>query len=193
MKLFAVTFFILGIFSLPLSGCMMGMRGMDHGSSHQMQGHAKTGEKEITETDARLSLDVPPVSTDKETTLVLTVSRIREGKPITGAKVIFLIERAGESGDVHAEHNFSPAVERPAEEIAGKGIYQLRYRFEEPGLYRITGEVWIDGLDASASPMTISVAQEAVVDERRNTADTTATMTVIGGIGMAIMMLLMVH
>ncbi len=50
------TLLIVGVLTLPLSGCMMAMHGMDHGSSHQMQGHARTIEKDIPETDARLSL-----------------------------------------------------------------------------------------------------------------------------------------
>ncbi len=41
MKSYAVPFLVLGIVSLPSSGCMMAMQGMDHGPSHQTQGHAK--------------------------------------------------------------------------------------------------------------------------------------------------------
>ncbi len=191
MKLYAVTFFILGIFSLPLSGCMMGMHGMDHGSSHQM-GHAKTVEKEIPEQDARLSLDVPALSAGDEATLVLIAGRSLDGTPITGAKVVFLIEQLQQPGAEHAEHHATAGVEREAEEVAGKGVYQLRYRFEEHGPYRITGRVWINGTDESAAPMTIAVTQEVGQREGTETGKSTASMVMIGGIGMAIMMLIMI-
>ncbi len=182
---------IVGILTLPLSGCMMAMHG-DHGSSHQMQGQARTVEKEIPEKDARLSLDVPPISAGDESTLILTASRIQDGAPITGAKVSFLVERMQQPGAEHAEHHIATGAERDAEEIAGKGVYQLRYRFEEHGLYRITGRVWISGMDGSVTPMTIAVTQEAGQREGHETGKSTTSMVVIGGIGMAIMMLIMI-
>ncbi len=183
---------IVGILALALSGCMMAMHGMDHGSSHQMQGHARTIEKEIPEADARLSLDVPLISAGDEATLILTTSRIQDGTPITGAKVVFLVERMQQPGAEHAEHHITAGAEREAEEIAGKGVYQLRYTFEEHGLYRITGRVWIDRGDASVTPLTIAVTQEASQREGHESGKSTTSMVVIGGIGMAVMMLIMV-
>ncbi len=186
------TLLIIGILTLPLSGCMAAMHGTNQGSSHQMQGHARTIEKEIPETDTRLSLDVPPISTGDEATLILTASRIQDGTPITGAKVVFHVERMQPPVSEHAEHHIISGAEREAEEIDGKGMYKSRYRFEEHGLYRITGRVWIDK-DESATPLTISVTQEAALSEGRHTDDSTVAMTIIGGIGMALMMLIMIH
>lgn len=183
---------IVGILALPLSGCMMAMHGMDHGPSHQRQGHARTIEKEIPEKDARLTLDVPPISTGDEATLVLSASRIQDGTPITGAKVVFLVERLQEPGTEHAEHHVTAGAESQAEEIAGKGKYQLRYRFGEHGLYRITGKVWTDGGDASPTPLVIAVTQEVNQGEGHETGKSTTSIVVIGGIGMAIMMLIMI-
>jgi hypothetical protein len=183
---------IVGILALPLSGCMMWTHGNDHGSSHQMPERAKTIEKEIPEADARLSLAVPLISAGDEATLILTTSRIQDGTPITGAKVVFLVERMQQPGAEHAEHHITAVAEREAEETAGKGVYQSRHRFEGPGLYRITGRVWIGSKEAAAAPLAISITQEVGQREGHETDKSTTSMVVIGGIGMAVMMLIMV-
>ncbi len=119
---------IVCILTLPLSGCMMAMHGMDHGSSHQMQGHARTIEKEIPEKDARLTLDVPSLSAGEEATLVLTASHIQNSAPLTGAMVTFLIERLRQPAAEPADYDIMTSDEREAEEIAGKGVYQVQLR-----------------------------------------------------------------
>jgi hypothetical protein len=157
-----------------------------------MPERVKTIEKEIPEKDTRLSFDVSTFSTEDEATLVLTASRIGGGMPITGAKAVFFIERMQQPGTKHAEHNISTVVEREAEEIAGKGMYRLRYRFGEHGLYRITGRVWTDGRDASPTPLVIAVTEEVNQREGHEAGKSATSMVMIGGIGMVLMMLIMI-
>jgi hypothetical protein len=181
--------FILGILILPLSGCMMWMPGAGHSSSHQMPERAKIIEKEIPEKDARLTLDVPSLSAGEEATLVLTASRIQNGAPLTGATVTFLIERLRQPESEHADYDVAASDEREAEEIAGKGIYQARYKFGEQGLYRITALARIEA--GAPPPVEIAIVRDA---GRREGHDNDASVTpwmIIGGIGMAALMLLM--
>ncbi len=185
MGLRASPFFILGIYSLLLSGCMMGMHGMDHGPSHQMPGQARTIEKDVPEQDTRLSLDVPPLSAGNEATLVLTAARIQSNAPLTNARVTFTIGRAPQAGVEPADGHIPEADEREAEEIPRKGVYQLRYKFEEQGLYRITARV----RTGTASPMTITLAQNAGGEVHAE--ESMMPWMIIGGIGMAVMMLFM--
>ncbi len=182
---------MLGILALPLSGCMMGMNGLDHGPSHQTTEPAKTIEKEIPEADARLSLDVPPISTAEEATLVLTANRIQNGAPLTGATVTFLIERLRQPAAEHADYDVVTSDERGAEEIAGKGVYQVRYEFGE-GMYRITALVRIEGKEGVPALLKIAIVQDMGRREGPDSEGSATPWMVIGGIGMAVMMLLMV-
>jgi len=192
MKRYLLLLVFFGITAVPLSGCMMWMPGMDHGPSHQMPERAKTIEKDIPEKDARLILDVPPLSAGEEATLAFTAGRIRNGAPITGAAVTFLIERLRQPAAEHADYDVVTSDERTAEELAGKGIYQVRYKFGEQGLYRITARARIEA-DVPA-PVKIAIVQDVGRREGHdhdNEASVTPWM-VVGGIGMAVMMLLMV-
>lgn len=165
---------------------------MDHGPSHQMPERAKTAEKEIPEKDARFTLDIPPLSAGEEATLVLTASRIRNGAPLTGAMVTFLVERLRQPATEHADYDVVASEEREAEELAGKGIYQVRYKFGEQGLYRITAQARIEAEEGVQAPLKIAIVQDM---GRREGHDNEASVTpwmVVGGIGMAVMMLLMV-
>lgn len=190
MKRYLLLLVLSGITAVPLSGCMMWMHGMDHGPTHQMPERAKTIEKEIPEKDARLNLDVPSLFTGEDSLVILTASRIRDGTPITGAKVAFLIEQLQQPGREHAEHHVTAGAEREAEEVAGKGMYQLGHRFGESGLYRITARVWVDKKEGAA-PLTVSLTQ--VVSQQEGHKDNKApdAMLVIGGIGMVLMMVIM--
>jgi hypothetical protein len=188
MKYYAL--FILGILSLPLSGCMMWMPGMDHGSSHQTPERAKTAEKEIPEKDARLTLDVPPLTAGEEATLVLTAGRIRNGAPLTGATVTFLIERLRQPEAGHADYDVAASDERTAEELAGKGVYKVRYKFGEQGLYRIAALARIES--GVQTPLKIAIVKDVGTREGRDNEASVTPWMIIGGIGMAAMMLLMV-
>lgn len=192
MRLYTLLFLMFGITLLPLSGCMMWMHGMEHDASSQKQQPAKTVVKEFAEKDVSLSLEVPPFSMGEEATLVLRVSHIQKGTPISGAKVTFVVEYIEQPGKEHAEHPAKAAAERETEEIPGKGIYQLRYKFGERGLYRITGRVWIGEKGMTTEPLTITLTQEVDQHEGHGTKKSITPWVVIGGIGMVAMMAIMV-
>lgn len=181
---------ILGILILPLSGCMMWTPGMDHGSSHQIPEGAKTIEKEIPEKDTKLTLDVPTLSAGENAILVLTANRLRNGTPLTGATVTFLIERLRQPAAEHADYDVVTSDKREAEEIAGKGVYQVRYNFGEQGLYMITALAQIEA--GVPAPVKIAIMQDVGRREDRGTEESVTPWMIVGGIGMAVMMLLMV-
>ncbi len=95
MRLYTLLFLMFGIILLPLSGCMMWRHGMEHDASSQKQRLAKTVVKEFAEKDVSLSLEAPPFSMEEEAILVLRVSRIQIGTPVSGAKVTFVVEYGG--------------------------------------------------------------------------------------------------
>ena len=192
MRLYTLLFLMFGIILLPLSGCMMWMHGMEHDASSQKQQPAKTVVKEFAEKDVSLSLETPPFSMGEEATLVLRVSHIQNGTPISGAKVTFVVEYREQPGKEHAEHPVTAAAEREAEENAGKGIYQLRHKIEEHGLYRITARVWIGEKEGAAAPLTITLTQEVGQHEGHGAKKSITPWVVIGGIGMVAMMAIMV-
>jgi hypothetical protein len=183
---------ILSILVLSLNGCMMWMPGMGHGPSHQMPERAKTIEKEIPEKDAKLTLDVPSLFVGEEATLVLTASSIRNNTPLTGATVTFLVERLRQHAAEHADYDVVTSDEREAEEIAGKGIYQVRYKFAEQGPYRITAHARIERREGFPASMELSIVQDVVRREGHDSEESVTPWMVVGGIGMAVMMLLMV-
>ncbi len=170
----------------------MWMHGMDHGPSHHMPGRAKTIEKEIPEKDARLTLDVPSLSAGEEATLVLTIGRIRNGAPLTGASVVFLIERLRQPAAGHADFDMVTSEEHKAEEIADKGVYEVRYKFEEQGLYRITAQARIEAKEGVPASLKIAIVQDVGGREGHDNEASVMPWMVVGGIGMAVMMLFMV-
>jgi hypothetical protein len=153
MKRYLLLLVLSGITAVPLSGCMMAMPGMGHVPSHQTLEPAKTIEKEIPEKDARLTLDVPPLFTGEEATLVLTASRTKNNALLAGTTVTFLIERLRQPEAGYAGYDVVTSDERAAEEIAGKGIYQVRYKFEEQGLHRITALTRIEAKEYVQAPL----------------------------------------
>lgn len=189
MKLLTLAFFTIGIIALPLNGCMMGMHGMDHEPSRQHP--AKSIEKEFADKDMTLTLDVSPFVIGEDATLALRVYHMQRGTPVSGAKVTYRIERIEKSGGEHAEHHVSATEGREADEIAGKGVYQLRYRVDEGGIYKITARIWMEGRDEAAAPLSVSLTQET---DRHGKHDETTrnTWMIIGGIGMAVMTAVMI-
>lgn len=192
MRLSAFLFIMLAIFILPLNGCMMWMHGMERDASSQKQQPAKTVVKEFAEKDVSLSLDVPLLTLRDEAILVLRAGYVQSGAPISGAKVSFIVEQIERPGKEHAGHHIKAAAEREAKEIEGKGVYQLKHKFEEHGLYRITARVWIGEKEGAAAPLTITITQEADRQEGHSGKKSITPWVVIGGIGMAVMMVLMV-
>jgi hypothetical protein len=179
-----------GFFVFFLSGCMMAMHGMDHRPALQKKQPGRTEVKEFAEKGVTLSFDVPPLSMGEEVTLALRVSRTQSGVPISGAKVSFFVEQIKQSGGEHAGYDTGTAVERRAEEITGKGVYQLKYRFEEYGRYRITARVWIGEGDGTEQPLTMTFTQDIIRHEDHGAKKSlTRWGSVIGGICMVIMML----
>jgi hypothetical protein len=122
-------FLIIGLLALNLGGCMMAVRGAGGDSGEQT---AKTLVRESEAGDLSLTLDVPPLSAGREARLLLKLSRLSDGTPVTGAAVAFIIESGEQRGGT------GKTEEQESEEIAGKGLYQFHYKVKEPGGYRIT-------------------------------------------------------
>jgi len=139
-----------GLLALNLGGCMMAVRGAGGTSGEQT---AKTIIREIESKDLSLILEVPPLSDGREARLILKLARLREGTPVTGAAVTFIIEREEPRGE------FKTLARPQAEEIAGKGLYQLHYKFKGPGSYKITADALAEAADA-AQVQTVSLTQE---------------------------------
>ena len=81
--------------------------------------------------------------------------------------------------------------EREAEEIAGKGVYRVRYRFGEQGLY-ITALARIEVEEGVRAPLKIAIVQDVGRQEGHDSEASVTPWMLIGGIGMTVMMLLMV-
>jgi len=187
MKLLTRAFFIFGIAVLPLNGCMMWMHGMDHEPSHQQP--AKSIVKEFADKDLIFTLEVSPFVIGEDATFVLRAYHMQSETPLSGAKVTYRIERIEKSGNEHAEQHIGAAEEREADEIAGKGVYQLRYRVDDGGLYKITARLWMEGGD-EATPLSLSLTQETGLHGNHD-QKTSDTWMIIGGIGMVVMMAIM--
>ena len=184
MKFLTRVIFIFGITVLPLGGCMMGMHGMDHEPSRERP--AKSTEKEFADKDITLTLDVSSFVIGEDATLALNAYHIQRGTPVSGAKVTYRIERIEKSGGEHRA-----IEEREADEITGKGVYQSRYRVHEGGTYKITARLWIEGSAEASPPLSVSLTQETA--HHGNHDETTRnTWMIIGGVGMAAMMAIMI-
>ena len=139
-----------GFLALNLGGCMMAVRGAGGTAEEQT---AKTLVREIDSKNLSLTLEAPPLSAGREARLILKLARLNEAVPVTGAAVTFIIEREGPSGE------FTLMARQEAEEIVGKGLYQLHYKFKEPGRYKITAGAPAEGEEA-AQARTVSLTQE---------------------------------
>jgi hypothetical protein len=154
---------------LLLGGCMMGMHGGDHGGGMP----ARTIVKELSSEGIILSLDAPRPAAGKETELVLKAERIRDGAPVTGGRASFVIPRPEGGAEVERE-----AVETQP------GTYAASYRFDGHGPYRVTAR--LATAEQPERPLTITVGVEA--GDHGGKKGSTLWM-VLGGIGMAAMML----
>ncbi|HAN03720.1 MAG: hypothetical protein A2X29_09365 [Elusimicrobia bacterium GWA2_64_40] len=139
-----------GLLALSLGGCMMAVRGVGGTGEEQT---AKVLTREIAAKDLSLSLEAPPISAGRETRFILKLARLRDGKPVTGAAVAFIIEREGPDGGAIR------LAEQASEEIAGKGLYQLHYKFRTPGRYKITASAAGPG-EPAAQAQSVSLTQE---------------------------------
>lgn len=185
--------FALGTLALLLSGCMaMCMHGMmPHTSAHQdrrdHQGNAPLVE-EMRASEVSIVLEVPPLTAGEESILSVKIYDLRSRAPLAGAQVSFLIQQAEHPAAGSAGHAAHEIPARRAEEAAEKGIYQLKHVFAEAGVYQIAAEVWIDGEDQAASPLVIKATREVGHREHTGHSPGISPMAVLGGIGMALMM-----
>jgi hypothetical protein len=76
-----------GLLSLNLGGCMMAVRGAGGAGGDSGEQTAKTLVRESEAGDLSLTLDVPPLSAGREARLLLKLSRLSDGTPVTGAAV----------------------------------------------------------------------------------------------------------
>lgn len=172
-----------GIITLVLSGCMMAMHGGMY-DAQQKPIAAKTVEKEFAEKDISLSLYSPPLSAGWESTVTLKASRSSTGKPITGAKAVFLVERMRD-----VDGQVVSSVEYKAAEISGEGVYQLRYTPAERAIYRITASFRVEE-GVETMPLTIALNQEASSMQYYRANRYVTPMVLIGGAMMVAMMLI---
>ena len=143
-------FIIGGLLALNLGGCMMAVRGVSGSGDEQT---ARTLIREVESKDLSLTLEVPPLSAGAQARLTVKLARLRDSAPATGAAVTFKIERQQPDGTAEK------LAEQEAEEIVGKGLYQLHYKFREPGRYKITAGAVIPGENAEQEQR-LSVTQE---------------------------------
>ena len=175
-----------GIMVLPLNGCMMWMHGMDH-EEPSLARHGKSAVKEFSERDITVTLEVTPFVIGEDSAFTLAARQIQQGKPLSGAKVIYRIERTESSGD---HTGVSESEEREADEIGQKGLYHLRYRVREPGIYKITALLSMEGM-TEAPPLSVSLTRETGPLEDHDRVSRNTWM-IIGGVGMAAMMAIMI-
>jgi|SRR5579884_178660 len=172
----------VGIIALLLSGCMIGTHGPHWDTAGHMRSSAETFVKEFDKEGASVALEVPSQRTHGISTLTVKVNETATGKPISGAKVIASIRRV---------EALSASTERDASETSEKGIYKLDYAFETSGLYEFTIKVWV-GEDRSGLPLILSATEEVYSQGGAMMNSSTAPWVILGGIGMALIMILMV-
>ena len=172
----------VGMMALSLSGCMIGMHGPDSDPARHMGPLTKTVVREFEKEGVSVALEVPSQRMHGISPLTVKVNETATGKPISGAKVNASIRR------VEAP---SAPTERDASETSEKGMYKFDYVFETSGLYEFTVKVWI-GEDRSGPPLILSATEEIYSQGGAMMNSSTAPWVILGGIGMALIMILMV-
>lgn len=184
--------FAVGALALLLSGCMavgMGMHGMmGHDASHQDQSLNIPLIEEMHAGQVRIVLKTSPLTPGEEAILSVEISDLRSGAPLSGAQVIFAVQQVDHSPANAPAHLADDLSGRRAEEVAEKGIYQLRHVFTEPGVYKITAQVRLSGSDTAASPLIISATREVSHREHTTPSLGLSPMGVFSGLGMVLMM-----
>ena len=172
----------VGIIALLLSGCMIGTHGPHWDTAGHMPSSAETVVKEFDKEGASVALEVPSQRMHGISTLTVKVNETATGKPISGAKVIASIRRV---------EALSASTERDASETSEKGMYKFDCVFETSGLYEFTIKVWV-GEDRSGPPLILSATEEIYSQGGAMMNSSTAPWVIWGGIGMALIMILMV-
>lgn len=183
-------FFTLGTSILSLGGCMtMGMHGMmQHGSSHQDHPANTPVTAEIRTDEVSIVLEVPPLYAGEESIISVKIYALHSRIPQSGAQVTVLVQQAGHAAadpTVHTTH--APPVRR-AEEAAEKGVYQLKYVFAEPGVYKVVAQIQLNGGDQAVPPLAVTTTQEVGHRGHGGYSMSISPMVVLGGIGMVLMM-----
>lgn len=186
--------FAVGALALLLSGCMavgmgMGMHGMmGHDASHQDQSLNIPLIEEMHAGQVRIALEISPLTPGEEAILSVEISDLQSGAPLSGAQVTFAVQQVGHSPASAPAHLADDLSGRRAEEVAEKGIYQLRHVFTEPGVYKITAQVRLSGSDTAASPLIISATREVGHREHATPSLGLSPRGVLSGLGMVLMM-----
>jgi hypothetical protein len=167
---------------------MMGMHGMGGSSANPNQMPDKTFVKEFIDSNVRITLEVPPLMVRKVSTFSLRINEIRNGNPVSGSKVTFMIRHIDRLSSKQADQHVVIIPEQEVQEVADNGLYQGKYLVEEQGVFEIVVKVWLSGEDTHTSPLVITATQEVghignLMDRKDKTL-----LIVLGGIGMALMM-----
>lgn len=190
MKWSLSLFFILGTTTLSLSGCMaMGMHGMmQHGSSHQDHPANTPVTAEIRTDAVSIVLEVPPLYAGEESIISVKIYALHSRIPQSGAQVTVLVQQAEHSAAGSAAHTAREMPVRRAEEAAEKGVYQLKYVFAEPGVYKVVAQIQLNGGDQAVPPLAVTATQEVGHRGHGGHPMDISSMVVLGGIGMVLMM-----
>ncbi len=163
---------------------MMGIHDTQGGSSQRL---GNTIVKEFHKKDMKISLEIPPLLSGEEISIIIRINDITGNKPVSGAKVISMVQRLEQSGHLHAPE----PIGYKTKEIYGKGLYISKHRFEKDGLHEITVKVMnIEGNDIDP-PIVISTIQKVGHQNSQDIKSAFKPMVILGGIAMVAMMVFM--
>ena len=84
----------LGLAFLVFNGCMaMGLPGVGHHGAHDEQPIGRTIMRQLHTERAEIDLEIPPLLTEKSATISVSLSAPQRGGSISGALVVFTIQR----------------------------------------------------------------------------------------------------
>ncbi len=181
----AIVIGIAGAVLLVLNGCMMWMHGdmaEGHGGHRAEQGTALV--KEIRQGDVKMTAEIPPLWTGRETALIVKVEDLSSGRPLSGAEVDVLVQPKDQAGMLKS-------VQGSAREGVEKGVYVFRQTFAEGGWYEIVFTVK-NTPGPGGTPVSLAVQKEVLQAPKADTSGhgrKPTTMYIFGGAMMVVMML----
>jgi hypothetical protein len=170
-----------------VAGCFMHPLGHGHPRARE-PGTAIV--KEVQGEATTVTLEIPPLDAGKEATLTVRVRDNRTGEPVSGAKVALTIAAPGPRGRV-AEQDAAGSTTHVAPAESPKGVYRVTHEFESAGPYEILVEVHARAEAMHEFPIIVSARADVGMPAERGVRASTLPMLVIGGIGMAAMMVIM--
>jgi hypothetical protein len=186
----------VALLALPfiVSGCMLMHAGMGdmmgHGSGHGNHPSGSAIIKEVEKDGLKIMLEVPPLASSQEATLLVKVVDANSGFPRSNARVRVRIAPSPKHDSSHGGTMTRPsAKELEATEGKDRGVYEVKHIFDEPGSYEITAFITVP--EAMSSPAEVSVVQE-VAHKKGPLSKEETTWLVLGGVGMGLMMVLMI-